>query len=302
MSYDLNLHPRSGTALTAESFRAHFTDAERFTLHGDVARYSNDDTGVYFQLTYYVPIASDEKGKSGDAAGPHVWMNVNFCRPRFFGREASSVLAGVADDLELMIHDEDGGTIDDGDAIAEEMLRQWNEGNDWACRAILAMSGATGIHSLPGDFLHNCWVWTYHREERNSDLFDDGHDVFVPKVMFVERGGELKTLVVYPNVIPTAVPKVDLVLVTRDEMPAGKKGRRTKPALVTWDELRAALPGFEVDEEGPLPFLLLNYGTAEEAPPEVVKFVHGLEAFTDKIQGVSADHVLDADLLPGAVA
>jgi hypothetical protein len=91
---------------------------------------------------------------------------------------------------------------------------------------------------------------------------------------------------------------VDLVFVTRDELPAGKKGRRTSPALVPWDELRAGLPGFEVnDYDHDLPFILMNYASAEEAPVEVVRYVHGLTGMKGKPQLLSADKVLDDDLM-----
>ncbi|MGL4553468.1 MAG: hypothetical protein ACRC33_20060 [Gemmataceae bacterium] len=295
MSYDLNLYPRPGTALTADSFRAYFADAERITLDGDQADYSNDDTGVYFSLTFSEPEGSDEKGKAEDAGGPHVWLNVNFCRPRSFGREASSVLTGITDGLSLRIHGEDGEQIDDPDDIGEEMLRQWNAGNDWACRALLAMKGTDPVYRLPATLLRGCWVWSY---QKLPHLYEDDIDVFVPAILFLKRGGELKTCAVWPNLIPTAVPKVDLVYVMRNEMPEGKQGRRTKPALVSWDELRAALPAFAVDDQGPLPYILLDYGTAEDAPPEAVRFVHGLPAFTDTVERIGADNVFDEDLLP----
>jgi hypothetical protein len=301
MSYDLTLYPRPGVSLTRDEFTAYFTDNEPWSLNGDEANYENEATGVYFHLTHRDGEVEDEasKGKTAaDATGPRLWFNINFCRPRFFGREASSVLDAVATDLGLIALTEDGEEID-SEGIGEEMLDQWNRGNDWACRAILAMHGTgTGVHPFPAKALGDNWVWTYQREQMAEDLFDDDIDVFVPRVMYLRHEGKPRSLAVWPNLIPTAVPKVDLVYVARDELPAGKRGRRTRMALVTYDELRAGLPRFKAKKGGPLPYLLLDYGRAEDAPDDVVKYVHGLPSYEGKLQGLAPDKLIDADLMP----
>ncbi|MBY0233035.1 MAG: hypothetical protein K2W96_27450, partial [Gemmataceae bacterium] len=296
MSFDMTFHPRPGTTLTRAEFNAYFAGAEDWSLDGAEANYHNEDTGVYFHLSHREPDAGAAKGKAAEeGGGPRLWFSINFCRPRFFGREARSVLAGVADDLGLMIHAEDGEAIEDGEELSEEMLRQWNQGNDWACRAILAMSGTTGLHPVPAKVLEECWLWTYQREQYAQGLFEAGSDVFVPRVMWLLHEGRAKSLAVWPNLLPTAIPKVDLVYVGRNEMPAGKKGRRTKPALVPWDEVRKAMKGYKVKKDAPLPYLLLDFGRAEDAPEEAARYVHGLEPVEGKLEGLSPDKLLDEE-------
>src|SRR5262249_34199248 len=175
MSYDLTLHPRPGEAFSREAFQGYFTDRPNFSLNGDEASYENETTGVYFHLTYREPEEeAEQKGKPAELrGGPRIWFNINFCRPRFFGREAAQGLREIIAGLRLMIHSEAGDDITDPDRASEEMLAQWNRGNEWACRAILAMHGsATGIYPVPAEALMNYWDWSFNRDELAEDLFD----------------------------------------------------------------------------------------------------------------------------------
>jgi hypothetical protein len=221
---------------------------------------------------------------------------MNFCRPRFFGREAASVLSAVTQALGLVIRDEEGGEVSGGKRTAEAMLAEWNRGNEWACGAMRAMEGISGIHPIPAKALENQWTWTFQRDDFAMTLFGEQIDVFVPRVMYVLHEGEAKSLAVWPNLIPTALPQVDLIYVARDEMPEGKRGRRTKMALVPWSEVKSGLKGYKVRKDGPLPYLLLDYGSAEDAPEAVVKYVHGLPSHEGEVSGLAPDRLLDDDL------
>src|SRR5262249_38298399 len=157
------------------------------------ANYENEDTGVYFHLGLTIP-----RGKKAGSR-PHVWFNMNFCRPRFFGREASSVLTAIACAIPLMIRGEDDEKITDVDDLGEAMLAQWNEGNEWACGAMRSMEGVTGVYPMPAKALENNWMWTYLRDGFAMGLFSDGIDVFAPSVMYLLHEGRAKSVAIWPN-------------------------------------------------------------------------------------------------------
>src|SRR5262249_34968471 len=156
-------------------FTAYFADNEPWSLNGDEADYHNEETGVYFRLSHRAGEAVDEpsKGKTAaDATGPRLWFNMNFCRPRFFGREAFEELADVAEGMRLMVIADEGEEITEPGAVGEEMLRQWTRGNDWACRAILGIHGAgAGVHRFPAKALGDNWLWTYQRNDLADSLY-----------------------------------------------------------------------------------------------------------------------------------
>lgn len=104
--------------------------------------------------------------------------------------------------------------------------------------------------------------------------------------------------------MPTAVPRVDYVMILRDELPSPHKSKSRKtPAWVRWEEMRAATSSFAVREEGDpetLPYLLLydadGYVSPETAPRELARWVIGLPGWPGKPQALPADQVLDTEL------
>jgi hypothetical protein len=307
MSYDLYLYRRDGAApLKKKGFTSYFKGRPHFKINKDQALYENDKTGVYFSFDY-----SDGKG-GGDPEDPnagreHLYFNMNYFRPHVFGLEAEPVLTAVVKDLDLTVSDPQSEGMGDGEYSPEGFLRGWNAGNRFGHQAYLAMEprGEKIIHpqhTLPGKTLRACWEWTYRKDELGERFFeDDAIDVFVPSVMYALRDGTLTTLCVWPQLIPTALPAVETVLVLRTELPEKfAAGADKANALTTWKDVRKAAAGFEVVKAKEAPggkYLLLDYGSGENAPAQLAEFVRGLPAFAGELRLVATDQILDEELV-----
>jgi hypothetical protein len=312
MSYDLYLHRRDNAGpLTQKEFQSYFEGRPHFTVKGTLASYENEKTGVYFTFEY-----SDGKDPDADnstASREHIHFNLNYYRPHVFGLGAERVLTPLMEALDLVVSDPQTEGMGEGEYTPEGFLRGWNAGNRFAHQAYLALEqqGEKIIghqHVLPAKTLRACWEWTYGIDALSDRVHDDDIDVFIPRVMFVLCDGTLQTLCVWPQLIPTALPEVDQVLVMRDQLPPPfANGVDTANAVVPWQEVRKAASGFElVPGEGTsgLQYVLMDYGSAEEAPAELVNFVRALPAFGGQLEGIAIDQILDEELVrectPGA--
>ncbi|HYT88607.1 MAG TPA: hypothetical protein VEL76_07850 [Gemmataceae bacterium] len=307
MSYDLYLYRREGAKpLKKKGFQDYFKGRTNFTLKGIQAHYHNEKTGVYFTFDY-----NDGKGKDSDPEDPHavhehIYLNVNYFRPHIFGLEVERILTALVKDLDLVVSDPQNEGMGDGEYTPEGFLRGWNAGNRFGHQAYLAMEqkGETLIpqhHVLPAKTLRACWEWTYGIDALYEHFHADDIDVFIPRVMYALCDGKLQTLCVWPQLIPMALPVVDLVLVMRNELPKRfAKGVDPANAVVPWKEVRKAASAFEVisGKKAPgLKYLLLDYGKAENAPPELVEFVRRLPAFSGQLQLIATDQILDEELV-----
>src|SRR5262245_39347588 len=189
---------------------------------------------------------------------------MNCFRPHTFGLEAERVLTPFVKRFQLVVDDPQVDGMGEGEYSPEGFLRSWNAGNRFAASAMRQMKQRgetmlTGTLALPADFNRTVWEWNYTRDELSEDLFEEEEiDVFVPLVMLFREGGQARTFCVFPNLVPSAVPKVDRVFIMRTELPEPHDGQSNEtPGWVTWDELQAACAAFEVrEEEAALPFLL----------------------------------------------
>lgn len=312
MSYDLYLLRRAGAKpLTKKEFQSFFKGGSDFTVKGTSVGYSNEKTGVYFSFEYSDGKAADADPDDPLAGRAHVHFNLNYIRPHTFGLEAERVLTRMVAALDLIVSDPQNEGMGDGEYTPEGFLRGWNAGNRFGYQTMRSIqqrgeTALSGQHVLPAKTLRACWEWTYGINRLYDRLHEDDIDVFVPRVMYTLCDGALRTCCVWPQLIPTALPAVDVVLVMRNELPQGTEGE-TGNALVAWKDVRKAAAKFKLvsgkDAPG-LKYVLMDYGTAEEAPPELVEYVRGLPAFEGSMQGVSPDRVLDEELVrdsaPGA--
>lgn len=304
MSYDLYLYRREPAGpLGEEGFRSYFERYPNFTLEGTRAGYANEKTGVYFTIGY--SDGDTEDGDAPNAGREHIFFNMNYYRPHVFGLEAERVLTRLVKKLDLVVSDPQSEGMGDGEYTPEGFLRGWNAGNRYAHEAFKSL-GARGErtlgrqHTLPAEKLRACWKWTYGIDALYDDVHADDIDVFIPRVMYVLCDGVLQTVCVWPQLIPTALPAVDRVLVTRDQLPEEfADGVDKAKALVTWQQVRDAAAGFEVKPGTVtgLPYILMDHGTAEEAPDELVEFVRGLPAFDGELKSIELDQILDEELV-----
>src|SRR5262249_45535066 len=151
MSYDLDLHPRPGQALGRDRVLAHFTDRPGYTIDGDEVNYHNEETGVYFSFRYSPasdePVDEDEPNRGTQKE--HVWFNMNYFRPHFFGLEAADELDDFVQALDLTVSDPQAEGMGEGEFSREGFLRGWNAGNRFAHQASAQME-SQGEHALGG--------------------------------------------------------------------------------------------------------------------------------------------------------
>jgi hypothetical protein len=314
VSYDLDLYPRKKKRpLRREAFLAYF-EGERFHHDGDTVNYSNDDTGVYFHFTWYgggTDVDAPNRQTDAYRRQPYIHFNMNYFRPHTFGLEAARVLPRVVEHFDLVVSDPQSEGMGQGDFSEEGFLRGWNAGNRFAAQAVGAMrqAGETalgGTLTLPAALNRAYWDWNYRRQQICDDLCDlELIGVYVPPIWFCREDGQVRSFALFPNLVPTAVPRVDYVFALRNELgkPYAKRSKDT-PAWVRWEELVAAAPGFEVRgaERGDQthPHLILfseDYHSMETPPKSLANWVIGLPGWPGKPDQVRPDEILDAELL-----
>ena len=310
MSFDLYLYPGGDQPpLDPERFLGALR-GKLYTPSDDCVAYSNPDTGVEFTFTYYEGGAEAEGTDSKEhsqafRARPHVHFNLNYFRPHTFGLEAGRVLSRFARALKLRQYDPQNG--DERDAFdADAFLASYDKGNQGAHKALRALGVGGDVLSLPAQLNRALWDWNYNREEIADDFLScDVIDVFVPRIMFSREDRRARSFCLFPNLIPTAVPKVDRVLITRDKLAGPFESlSRATPAWVRWEELCAAAAGFEVratepdDEDHPHLILYRDeeYVNQESAPEALARWVAALPDWPGRPDQIFPSKILDEEL------
>lgn len=312
MSYDLYLHSRpDNPPLSREEFFEHLT-GDHFEHTGDTVNYSNKDTGVYFHFDWSAGGPADANKDDQSASPPHLYFNINFFRPHTFGLEAAEVLPGLVEALDLIVSDPQSEGMGEGEFSVEGFLRGWNAGNRFAARAMRSVQarGETvigGHLSLPAAVNRAYWSWNYNKASLCDELGDiELIGVYVPPIWFCREGDQVKSFALWPNLVPTAVPKVDYVLVLRNEL-AGRYAEHSNetPGWLAWEGLVAATSEFPVrtDRTDPEhPYLILfseEYDCMEHPPERLAEWVIGLPDWPGKPESVAPDQILDTELLQG---
>ncbi len=294
MSYDLLLVGRADSAV-ARSLD-YFRSRPHYTVTDAQAVYENPDTNVYFSFDATGSEADDPE--ADQPRGTWLALNLNLYRPSVFGLEAArEVLAvTVATDSDVFDPQADDPAVRSFDT--EEFLGRWNHANRRGHVALLSeREGQDPVpwpRSLPASTLRAVWEWNCARQAWNDAL---GDQVFVPCICFLDGGTDVETAVVWTDAIPVVLPRVDRVLLYRDELrPKRWFGRSKAPDLseVTWAELAPFLPS-PVESGRPLPYYDLR------APSNAValqRLIAGQPPLERPPKGLALDQVHDAELLP----
>ena len=213
------------------------------------------NTGVYFHFTWYAGSDDVENPNSKDEAWrmhPYVHFNMNYFRPHTFGLEAAEVLPGLVGRFDFVVDDPQSEGMGQGEFSVEGFLRGWNAGNRFAAQAFSQLrSGGEevlgGSLRLPTALNRAYWNWNYNREDIGDDFAGELIDIYVPPIWFCRENGQAKSFTLFPNLVPTAVPKVDYIMVVREDLPSPyKKRSKNTPGWASWEDLVAARAGFEV--------------------------------------------------------
>lgn len=283
MSYDLHFDREK--PVTAEEFSTYFSGRPNSRLENRKAWYENQNTGVYFSFLRPDAGESEMLERQSQAS-----FNINLYRPHFFALEAAPELDAFIKRFQFTVFDPQER---DGEVFSiERFLSNWNRSNEFSYQALLhAGQTASEVQTRPAAELEAVWRWNYELPRIQAEL---GHDVFVPRIVWLTIEGVLNSAVIWGDGIATLIPGVEKIVIPRKKMAPKKMwSRQTDLCLAEQSALDQCLAPLETGKY-PLPSRTPGY----VSPPERVEsFVRGLVPETRKIEGVTMEKVLDAELM-----
>jgi hypothetical protein len=281
MSYDLFFtFPQPTQRSVVEKY---FARRPHYQLNGS-AVYQNRDTRVYFAFEFR-PSDDDPTLLVGAA------LNLNYFRPHIFGLEAEPEVRAFVEYFQPAIEDPQMQGMGQGPYTAEGFLSGWNCGNAFAYEAITTQNKGPFL-SYPELKLEAAWRWNQTKAVLQQKL---GEMLFVPTIMFANIDGELQSVLVWADGIPTLMPPTDSVIVVRDELaPKPFFRSRTKDTCVVASSDLTDILGAFVEHGHAMPVRMPTY---EKPPADITRFVGRLRAFRGQLQIVSVDNVLSGELL-----
>jgi hypothetical protein len=289
MSFDLFFRVRVGMKPPDRAaLQGYFQRREYYQVSETQAFYQNKDTGVYFSFEF---------SKATEECPTPDWLplalNVNYYRPHVFGLEAEIELREFIRAFDLLVSDPQNDGMGEGEYSSEGFLRGWNAGNRFAYQAILCRTDSRPAHVdiMPKDKIEYCWRWNYRRK----DLQEQVAEVFVPTIMVLRHMGRLATVACWPDAIPVALPRVDLLLLGRNELlrPEQRVEGQYDKALVpseTFNELSIKHQNRKDQDD----YVMLSY---DVPPPAVLDFFRNPKSFVGKLEGIAFDQILDEQLV-----
>ena len=274
MSYDLMFTSRSEEGINRKAFASYFRGRGNYELGKDQAVYQNEDTGVYFIFD------APEDGV--------VEFNLNYFRPHVFGLEAAPELEAFAEAMDAAAGDPQGEMPEDGTYSQDAFLKGWNDGNQFAFRAMLKDCSGP-VHTWPATKIHSVWEWNYGRRVMQQQ---EGENVFVPGIFAVEQDGEVLSVAIWPPECAILMPEADAVLV-----PLAQSGKESENlALVRWDEILPIVELYAAGTDGQPRYRL----AFEQWPPDIAAFLARQRQPMSPINGIGLDQVLDLELVQAA--
>jgi hypothetical protein len=280
MSYELGMH--FDPAIDQRDFLKYFGSRRNFIVSGTEIAYQNPDTGVGFFVRFQ-PSKGFLSRKSIRAAN----FEINYFRPSFFGLEADIELSALVARFAFRIEDSQMKGMGEGPYSSEGFLSGWNFGNEFAVRTILSGHPDQKIQTLPASKLRAAWMWNYKKPEW---LAKAGDQQFVPSIMPVAVGNTPSLVVVWALGMPVLLPKVDYVLVGRDDSGIKRCG------LSAWPDVLAQLRRAALDVDGdPLD---VNYPTT---PAPIARWVAEIpEVDVKTLPRLSFPEIIDTELVEAA--
>jgi hypothetical protein len=282
MSYDLFFRPRS-SAVSGEAFLNHFRERPHYKVENGQAWYQNEDTGVYFAF---------EHGDAGESDEPQepFSFNINFFRPSYFILEAEPEVSALVGRFDFLVSDTQAPGMGDGEYVPQLLISGWQHGNEFGYSALLTdKEQRPDVASLPAARLHEVWRWNLAREALQKSV---GEAQFVPVIMFLRLNETLVTAVVWPDGIPSVLPEVDYLIIQREDLAPRRLFRRSKHTVfVPWADVHPHIASYHSRNDGVFD---LNY---VKCPQEIAAFIRSLDREEPAITGVTADQVLDRELV-----
>jgi hypothetical protein len=284
MSYDLFLQCRDG-AYDRTQFLEYFRAREWYRIQGSQAWYENEDTGVYFSFELSEP---SEKGQPPQLP---ISLNVNFFRPSYFIAEVETEVTALVHQFDMIVFDPQLNGMGEGEYQKELLIAGWNHGNEFAFSTFLKdPEHRADLLSMPSAKLGKIWTWNRERRALQARY---GDSKFVPRISFIRLDHEVSSAVVWPDGIPSVIPPVDCLIVIREALAPRRLFRRVEDrTLLAWQD---AQPMFErYGSRQADNAILLDY---RRPPDELASFVRSLPGGNREISMVSADQILDRELV-----
>ena len=224
MSYYLSL--RFSTPVYLPRFTRFFTKRRHYAVKDHVVDYGNENTGVYFRISYlkaparsFLPVVNE------------VLVEVDYVRPTCFLVEAEIETSALLARFPAKIHDPQIGGMGDGPYSKQGFLDGWRDGNAFEIGEKLAAQPGAAVLTMPAQKLAQSWLWNF-KLPRNSTS-RTGH--FTPRILYALIAGNLVTAAVWGWNVDTLLPKVDYVLLSRWRGAAENPQRIFR--LMAWDQI-----------------------------------------------------------------
>lgn len=283
MSYDLFFRPRS-SAVPQEDFLNYFRERSHYKVEKGQAWYQNEDTGVYFSFEV-------GDGGEGEERPEPFSFSINFFRPSYFILEAEPEVTALVGRFGFLVSDPQAHGMGDGEYVPQLLVSGWQHGNEFGYAALLKdKEQRPDFESLPSDRLHEVWRWNLARQALQASV---GEAQFVPGIMFLRLNGAVVTAVVWPDGIPCVLPTVDYLIVQREDLAPRRVFRKSNDTVfVPWADVYPLIAMYRgTRNDGAFD---LNY---ERCPQDIAEFIRSLSRNEPTATGITADQVLDRELV-----
>jgi len=277
MTYSLDLFFKPTVDL--KRINQYFQGRRYFSLAGRDAVYENPDTKVGFSFTFQF-----RRNVLLQQRAVFAEFEIQYGRPSWFADEAEIELTAFMAAFGPRIEAFQMRGMGRGPYSGDRFLRAWDVGNAFTVRQLFVDKPGFRMATLPRDELRAIWAWNYGRaaEHRIS-----GRRRFTPLIQFVGIEGRLRTMAHWPRGMPVLLPKVDYVLINRED------GNDERFGLPPWSEVLEVVgrnPRFDVTKD-PISLEYLR------TPQAITKWIENIPPIDlEALERLPATQVFDTEL------
>ncbi len=277
--------------ITLEMFQNYFDGLANYRVEGAQAFYDNKDTGVFFVFKY---LHEDEIGKPDlrSEGGYQISLMVDYCVPAFFITEALYEVEAIINNMKLSMYDPQPEGVGGNGYDPEIMFESWICQNEEAIRQWAVESARNGDNDepvvAPYDWFHKVWLWNYNKLQMQHKL---GDNIYVPAIKLLTDGKIVKVGIIWPDGKPIAMPKVDLVIISRSTNDA----KSSDHCVVSYDDIRCFVDKYTSYIEGDA--YILSY---DSTPDDILDFVESVKPEKD-FRFIDMDEILEEEIVEEAL-
>jgi hypothetical protein len=219
-------------------------------------------------------------------------FNINYFRPSYFILEAELEVTAFVRQFDLLVFDPQMDGMEGDEYQSHLLIKGWNCGNEFAFASFLRKrKAARELATLPAATLMDYWRWNRGRAERQAQV---GDTKSIPRIAFVRVGGEARGAAFWPDGgVPTVIPHVAYLIVDQEKIGSERQPGEENHALVAWEVARSLLERYHFIETDNS--FVLDDGA--QPPSDLARSIRSLPAYTGEFAPLSADEVLDRELV-----